>query len=151
MYVGKGTDEDYAKIDVRGKIVLADIVSDGARVPYFHANRFKWPDSLYTYDPGNTLADDYSSLTWPNSLSARATEPQPGFGSYTIGSYNAAVKGGAAGFIGILDLFAGDVNQFLHWYARYDLPALSISSRVGARLREMLRSATDEVHAKIPC
>src|SRR5271154_64897 len=32
VYVGKGTAADYQKIDVKGKIVVADVVSDGTRV-----------------------------------------------------------------------------------------------------------------------
>ena len=129
VYVGQGTDADFAKTDVKGKIVVADIVSDGLRVPLFRPNKFKWPDSFFTYDPGGTLANDENCENWPPSFAT---------------SYGNAAQHGAAGFVGILELMAGDMNQYLHWYAKYELPGVSISPRAGARLRETLRSGSAE-------
>jgi hypothetical protein len=97
VYVGRGTDADFAKTDVKGKIVVADIVSDGMRVPLFRANKFEWPDSFFTYDPKGTLADDKNCENWP-----------PSFGM----SYGNAVNHGAVGFVGILELRIRNLRPF---------------------------------------
>ena len=148
VYVGKGTDADYQKIDVKGKIVVADVISDGTRVPLFHHNRYysMWPQSDFTYDPANTLADDKTSENWPNSFAPRSKpdQLQAGFESHVIGSYTSAVKAGAVGFVGILELMGDDMNQFLHWYASYEIPAVSIGVKHGAPLREALRNGDGE-------
>jgi hypothetical protein len=87
-----------------------------------------WPNSFFTYDPNHTLTNDKSSENWPPNFEA----------------YQGAAKAGAAGFVGILENMTGDMNQFLHWYAKYELPGVSISPRAGADLRKMLTSGSAE-------
>jgi len=138
VYVGKGRSEDFAKVDAKGKIVVGDVTGEGFRVPLpqsahnlsMNYDQFSknWPNTFYTYDPDNTLANDKNSENWP-----------PDFGAY-----QGAVKAGAAGFVGILENMAGDMNQFLHWYGKYELPAVSIGPRSGARLRKMLADGSTE-------
>ncbi len=128
VYVGAGSDEDYAKVDVKGKIVVADVTSDGLRVPYTRpAPKFTWPNSYFTYDPDGTLPSDKNDENWPTTLGRR---------------YQDAVQKGAAGFVGILELMAGDMNEYLHMYSKFELPAVTISPRAGARLRETLRNGS---------
>jgi hypothetical protein len=138
VYVGKGTSEDFARVDAKGKIVVGDVTGEGFRIPSpqsahnwsmnFDEFNKNWPKTFFTYDPDNTLADDKNSESYP-----------PNFGAY-----QGAVKAGAAGFVGILENMAGDMNQYLHWYAKYELPAVSIGPRSGARLRKMLGNGTIE-------
>jgi len=94
VYVGAGSDEEYAKVDVKGKIVVADATSDGLRVPYNRPSppKFTWPNSYFTYDPDNTLPNDKDTENFPTTLSRR---------------YQEAVQKGATGFVGILELMAG--------------------------------------------
>lgn len=120
-YVGLGTDADFDKVDVAGKIVVVDVVSDGLAAASSRV--------LFRYDPQGTLDGDKVSENWP-----------PG----NFGSYQRAVERGAAGFVGILELMSGDMNQYLHTYLQYELPAVTISRRAGARLRAMLHDGTAE-------
>lgn len=129
VYVRTGSDEDYAKVDVKGKIVVADATSDGMRVPNVRPaiTKFTWPKSYFTYDPDNTLYNDKNDENWPT----------------TVGRcYTDAARKGAAGFVGILEVMAGDMNEYLHGgYHQYELPAVTISPRAGSRLRELLRNS----------
>ena len=78
VYVGAGRDEDYAKVDVKGKIMVADATSDGLRVSHARGNtptKFVWPNSYYTYDPNSTLANDKSAENWPTTLARRIRTP----------------------------------------------------------------------------
>ena len=114
VYVGAGSDEDYAKVDVKGKIVVADATSDGLRVSHARntPTKFAWPSSYFTYDPNGTLANDKNAENWPTTLARR---------------YQDAVQKGAAGFVGILEFMAGDMNEYLHMYSKFELPAVTIS------------------------
>jgi peptidase M28-like protein len=116
VYVGHGTEADFARSDVRGKIVLADVVSDGW-------DRLS-PYSFYKYDVHGTLAGDKARENWPPK---------------NFSTYQEAFKRGAVGWVGILDLMAADVNQYLHTYVRYELPALTVSARDASALRGALR------------
>lgn len=119
VYVGLGTDADFDKVDVTGKIVVVDVVSDGLSTISPHV--------FFRYDPQGTLAGDKVAENWPPD---------------NFATYQQAVKRGAAGFIGILELMSGDMNQYLHVYLQYELPAVTISPRAGARLRAMLSGGT---------
>jgi hypothetical protein len=83
VYVGKGGKSDFRNIDVRGKIVAADLVF--GKVPIGLA---KFAAHLY-YDSGKTISLFSSKL---NPYSAN---------TYPYNYYN-AMQNGAVGFIGIL-------------------------------------------------
>jgi hypothetical protein len=130
VYVHEGNEADFAGVDVKGKIVVANVGSPGQVHPRTaEPDKFKWPESFFTYDPGNTLAGEKWADNYPLSIQA---------------PYQNALKRGAAGLIGILDAMAGDMNQYLHVYLQYELPAVTISPRAGARLVETLRSGAAE-------
>jgi hypothetical protein len=118
VYVGTGTEEEFAAVDVAGKIAVVDLVAPG--LPTAILGLF----GMYTYDPENTLPGDKITENWPVD----------NFDS----SYENAHLHDAVGFVGILTFTADNIHQYLHAYADGSLPGLYISPNDGARLREML-------------
>ncbi|HWM68233.1 MAG TPA: M28 family peptidase [Steroidobacteraceae bacterium] len=123
VYVGKGAPADFDRVDVRGKIVVVDMLVGGIMPT-------EGP-TYFTYDPDDTIKLEDGKAKWPpiNHDS----------------SFQAAVARGAVGWIGIVEIIGDDTNQYLHWFVRYELPALTISSRDGRRLRELLSKERAEV------
>lgn len=120
VHVGEGKAADFAAKDVRGKIVMADIGLPGT-APRVGAD-------YYVLDRDGTIPQDEANFAWPPANLAA--------------SYKLAVQHGAAGWIGILDLFGDDTAEYHHWYAGYELPAVTISARTGERLRRSLSPGT---------
>jgi len=127
VYVGKGSEKDFRKVDVKGKIVLSDVSfftwywSDSKKVSYF------------TYDPDNTIPKNWSqhnpyvSDNFPNNL------------------YRAA-KHGAVGFVGILTDY---VDRNTYYNEVYDekpclmqIPGLWLSKSDGARLKSLFKKGS---------
>jgi hypothetical protein len=117
VYVGEGSKADFDRVDVKGKIVVVDMVVTGI-MPTMGP-------TLFAYDPDDTIKLEEGKAKWPPKNHDS--------------SFQEAVARGAAGWIGILEIIGDDTNQYLHWYVRYELPALTISSQAGRRLREMLK------------
>jgi hypothetical protein len=117
VYVGEGSQADFDRVDVKGKIVVVSMVVGGT-MP------IEGP-TYFTYDPHDTIQLEAGKAKWPPKNHDS--------------SYQAAVARGAAGWIGIVDIIDDDTNQYLHWFVRYELPAVTISSRDGRRLRELLQ------------
>jgi hypothetical protein len=120
VHVGKGKAADFAAKDVRGKIVMVDVGLPGG-APRMGAD-------YYTLDRNGTIPQDEANFAWPPANLAA--------------SYKLAVQHGAAGWIGILDLFGDDTAEYHHWYAGYELPAVTVSARTGDRLRQSLPPGT---------
>ena len=101
VYVGRGSKDDYANKDVRGKIVVASVGFSSQ--PTFLMRPF----ALGVQDNGQTFGVDYMFKN-------------PYSGGGFPGGYLRAMKGGAVAFIGILeDNF--DSNQYHNEaYASYD-------------------------------
>ena len=117
-YLGEGAEADFENTDVRGKIVVVDIVESGV-VP-------KMGDTYFRYDPDNTIALDEERPKWPLK----------NFHS----SYRMAHERGAAGWIGVLKVFNDDTHQYLHAYVQYEIPALTVSANTGEALRALARN-----------
>ena len=122
VYVGEGSPADFDRVDVKGKIVLVDMVVGGIMPT-------EGP-TFFTYDPDDTIKLEDGKAKWPPKNHDS--------------SYQAAVARGAAGWIGIVDIIGDDTHQYLHWFVRYELPALTISSKDGRRLRELLKKERAE-------
>lgn len=117
VHLGLGSAADFAAHDVRGKIVVVDIVAVRG-VPRMGA--------VYaTYDRNSTIEADNHDVAWPLAN--------------LQSSYNLAVAHGAAGWIGALEVFGDDTCEYHHWYARYEIPALTISATAGRRLKARLK------------
>ncbi len=117
VHVGLGSAADFAAHDVRGKIVVVDIVPVTG-VPRMGA--------IYaTYDRNGTIEADNHNVAWPLAN--------------LQSSYNLAVAHGALGWIGALEVFGDDTCEYHHWYAKYELPAVTISARAGRRLKASLQ------------
>lgn len=131
VYVGEGRNEDFEKVDVRGKIVMADVrflpTSWGAMEPL----------AYFMYDPKNTIPRDrMGPAVWvrTNCLNMYETTPD---------AYASARKYGATGFIGILMDYPRLGEEFTY-YAPYDgvqrpLTGLWISREAGKEIKEMLK------------
>lgn len=123
VYLGTGAKEDFAGIDVEGKIVLCDV--------YFKEINVKtlltWTEDAELYDPAGRTENDvtkydiYTPNDWPYN-------------------YLYAKEKGAAGFIGILHNFM-DCNYYHEDYidivdtgGYMDMPAVWVSREDGKRL-----------------
>ena len=128
VYLGAGEKEDFAGVDVAGKIVLCDV--------YFKEinarSLLSWTEGAELYDPAGrtennvTKYDIYTPNNWPYN-------------------YLYAKEKGAAGFIGILHNFM-DCNYYHEDYVDIvntggymDMPAVWISREDGMKLAEECR------------
>ena len=118
VHVGRGSPAEFEAANVRGKIVLVDIVPIPA-LPNLGPRYF-------SYDPHDTSSSDLADLAWP-LLNMNS-------------SYQEAVKRGAVGWVGALEAFGDDTSEYHHLYFRYELPAVTISAVDGRILKEQLRS-----------
>lgn len=123
VYLGTGTKEDFANIDVEGKIVLCDV--------YFKEINAKtlltWTEGAELYDPAGRTENDvakydiYTPNDWPYN-------------------YLYAKEKGAAGFIGILHNFMDchyyheDYIDIVDTGGYMDMPAVWVSREDGKRL-----------------
>jgi len=127
VYVGEGAARDFRKIDVKGKIVLADVrfsamrQSDLLSVAYFG------------YDPDHTVPQEWQQ---PNPYSPN---------NYPDNFYRAA-KNGAVGFVGILDDYLDRNTYYNEIYGEeccsMKIPGLWLSKSDGARLTEMFKRSS---------
>lgn len=149
VYVGKGLKEDLKNIDVKGKIVMADVLWRD-----YTLNSFKNEHACgecWFYDPDNTIddvnapihKDTYTPCTFPFN-------------------YAEAMAAGAAGFIGILE---DNCDRYIHINEDYNfllemglmssfgydppsedkmmkLPGLWISRSTGEKLKRKLEEAS---------
>lgn len=130
VYVGQGLPEDFEKIDVSGKVVVASIV-----LPEGSAE--DWFDDVYTYDPLKQLdtpkrkVDIYSPDIWPNNFYLAQTH-------------------GAVGFVGILENYMDDPYLYNEDYTEngwamgceyMSLPALWVSRSSGKTIKEHFAEA----------
>ena len=118
VYVGQGSSAEFEAVDVKGKIVVVDVVADGS-VPAMGSTYF-------VHDPDGAIADERGRAAWPLRNLAS--------------SYQEACRRNAAGWVGVLTLFGDDTHHYLHWYAQFELPALTVSSAVGPQLRARARA-----------
>lgn len=131
VYVGEGTEADFAAADITGKIVLADLLP--VDISWDQMKLF----SFMAYDPERTAAG------W--------SHPYPiGWMFHYHDVYEGALAHGAAGIIGILHDYP-DLGDFTY-YAPYDgvlrpIPSLYVMEDDGAQIRERL--ATGPLRARI--
>lgn len=121
VYVGEGSEEEFAAAEIAGKIVVVDI-----RMP-----RIPWaitkPTSYLNYDPDGTLPPGYKIL---------ASGVRPNLNP----ALDWAIEGGAVGFIGILkDLPAAITDHFGPYNGNLrPIPALWLDSATGSVFRDLL-------------
>lgn len=127
LYLGDGLEQDFEGMDVAGKVVVCSIRFKDSN-PF---ETMKWNSKAELYDPDGKLntpkkkKDIYSPNNWP-------------------GNYFQAMKGGAAGFVGILEDYMDDP----YWYSEdytdlghefgieyMKMPALWISRSSGKALK----------------
>lgn len=128
LYLGSGEEEDFANVDIKGKIVVCDIYFP----PIDITDLMEMFEGAQLYDPQGKAAKElkkyhiYTPGNWPFN-------------------YYRALHSGAAGFVGILENYYDDP----YWYSEdYDdignlygvdymsLPALWISRSSGRELKE---------------
>lgn len=124
VYVGDGTEKDYKRIDVRGKIVLSDVrfsvlsQSDLTSVAYF------------AYDPDQTVTAEWE-------------QPNPYSPNNFPDNYYRAAKNGAVGFVGILVDYLDRNTYYNEVYEEKPcltpIPGLWLSKSDGVRLKEMFQ------------
>jgi len=136
IYVGSGSKKDFRKIDVSGKIVVADI--EFPTLPLGKLLKLAYP--YYVADPQNTFKDDTEIiLTFaltnfpPQALGGKPREDSV---------YWRAVNGGAIGLILILRDEPTNINS--HW-GPYDgsmkpVPALYVGKYDGIKVRELAQT-----------
>jgi len=128
VYVGEGTEADFATADVAGKIILADLPP--VDISWDQMKLF----SFMAYDPAGTV------LGW--------SHPYPiGWLFKYLDLYERAAAHGVVGIIGILHEYP-DMGDFTY-YAPYDgtlrpIPSLYVMEDAGARLREEAMSGPVE-------
>jgi hypothetical protein len=122
VYLGEGREADFASADVKGKIVLVDLVAKRAG---------QYPPMLFTHDPDKTMPEKWKmediAENWPVDNRDE--------------SYKLAGDHGAVGYIGILRFSTDDNSQYLHWYVDGSIPALTISPDSGKGILEQLQSS----------
>jgi hypothetical protein len=118
VYVGTGSEGEFAANDVEGKIVVVDILAPG--IPNSYYDLF----TLFKYDPDNTLEGGMGTENWPII-------------NYTS-SMNLAQANGAIGFVGILTYTVDDNNTYWFTFGNAPLTALSLSPTDGGHLRSLL-------------
>ena len=143
IYVKAGLKKDFKKIDVKGKIVVADI-----EFPTFPVGQIiKMAEPYYVADPTNIINDKseliltfVESNFLPQALGGNPREDSV---------YWRAVRGGALGLILILRDAPTNINS--HW-GPYDgtmkpIPALYVGKYDGMKVREL--SQTENSHGTI--
>jgi hypothetical protein len=122
--LGRGTEADFARAPVAGKIVLCD----------WEFERLSLNDEvLYHHDPGGAHGGD----TYLNPYSPRETFPM---------NLRRAQEAGAVGFVGVLRDYYRDrhcfANEAYHVYEGnpFRIPGLWVSSSTGASLRQLVDS-----------
>ncbi|MFX1356283.1 MAG: M28 family peptidase [Promethearchaeota archaeon] len=121
VYIGEGTEEDYANTNVEGKIVLGDIRFETLYwdfVVYF---------SNFWYDPYNTIPPGWN-------------HPAVWRGINFQGMYNRAVENGAVGFIGILMDYYDRNTFYPENPLMMPIPGLYLSKSDGAYVKELLQN-----------
>lgn len=129
VYLGRGSEDDFQKEDVAGKIVLCDV--------NFHDNNpvsvLKWSEEIELYDPSNRMKqsikkyDIFSPNDWPYN-------------------YFRAMDHGAAGFVGVLHHFM-DCHYYHEDYSfissdanerHFFLPAMWVSKETGNYIKKRM-------------
>ncbi len=102
VYLGDGKEEDYNRVDVAGKIVMADVKWLDCTLRFFEENHAA--GKTFWYDPEKTLGMDdyiykntYDPNTWP-------------------WNYYYAKQRGAIGFIGVL---CDNCDHYIHYCENY--------------------------------
>lgn len=136
VYVGDGTAEDFANIDVAGKVVVSDV------------RWVKYPRdlidgiALHVHDPDDTLPADYE-LVDPYS---RKTFP--------ANYYNAAQRG-AAGFVGVLVDYLDRNTYHNEAYASYikglelKIPGVWVSKSEGEAIKTRISESGTALSANL--
>jgi hypothetical protein len=128
VYVGTGSDAEFRAKDVKGKIVLVDLIAPGLD------NDFLLRFSFFAYDPENTLPGRKATQNWPVLN--------------LVTSYDNAIKFEAAGYIGILNFLADGRNLYYSPYTGVltSLPGLYVSRDVGLYLKGLLTTSSIEAN-----
>lgn len=138
VYLGKGLEEDFAGVDVSGKLVLCDV--------YFKLLK---TSDLLTWTEGAELYDPHD----------RTSRPQKKYDIYTPNNwpynYLYARENGAAGFIGILHNFMDcryyheDYNDIVDIDGYMDMPAVWVSREEGKALAAKVQKQPVKAELKI--
>lgn len=131
VYVGRGTESDFRKKDVAGKIVVADL--DFGSMPYFPVILLK---GLFFYDPGKTIGWwDSQAVPW----SRKNWRTNYLDDDESADAYSRAFHLDAAGLVWILadQPTNNDTNYALHDGVMKGLPSLYVGKEDGKLLREL--------------
>jgi hypothetical protein len=123
VYVGEGSEKDYRRIDVKGKIVLGEVRFGKLRVSDLTSVGF------FGYDPDQTIPADWS-------------EANPYSPNNFPGAMYRAAENGAVGFVGILtDYFDRNAyynEQYAEKTCLMKVPGLWLSKSDGARVKALV-------------
>lgn len=127
IYVGQGLPEDFEKVNVKGKVVVASIYLPESETQC----QAEWFENPFVYDPLNQMAekhtkvDIYSPDIWPANFYLAQTH-------------------GAVGFVGILENYMDDPyfynedyteNGWAYGCEYMSLPALWVSRSSGKKIK----------------
>ena len=131
VYVGDGSEWDFKRIDVEGKIVVADV--DFSPIPVKLAGLI----SYLSYDPYNqlgTITNPYSANTYPYN-------------------YYYAMENGAVGFIGVLtDYFESNEynnEDYSYMGGKMQIPGMWITNSAAATIKELIAEGKDDANLKM--
>ena len=127
LFLGDGWEENFKDIDVKDKIIVCSI-----RFLKGSSNISKWFENVDSYDPKGKLQNEKntSDIYSPNNWA---------------GNYYRAIKGGAKGFVGILEDYMDDPYWYCEDYTdlgkafgiKYmSIPAVWVSKSTGKTLKE---------------
>ncbi len=142
VYVGTGMDKDFKNVDVKGKIVVADIIFPTLPL----GKLLKLAKPYHVADPFNKI-DNTTELILTFALTN--FPPQALGGNPRKDSvYWRALQRGAAGLVLILKDYPTNINT--HWGpydgAMKDLPGVYVGKYDGMKLRELIQSEQCEGH-----
>ena len=143
IYLGEGREKDFEGVDIRGKIVLCEC-------PWFEMDEKTYAENWckndsFTYDPNANKreklrkTDSYSPNSWPYN-------------------YIMAQKGGAVGFVGVLnDYFADGINwsedyseiALSEGCKSFDIPGLWIGVKAYGEIKDLLGSGDAKASIKM--
>lgn len=135
VYLGEGSDSDFKRVDVKGKIVVSDVVMSDVPVGLAKFTSYLFYDPDHTLPLTSSRRNPYETKNYPYN-------------------YFRAMENGAVGFIGVLSNYI-DSNEYNNENLAYlggddasmEIPALWVSKTDGADLIKTIESAGGAIAA----
>lgn len=134
VYIGKGEEQDFKKVDLTGKIVVIDL--EFLLLEYQALSLI----SPYIHNPKDEVLEDHNIPDMSRGINWVA--------------YHRAAKQGAIGFIGILSNYPLDSPIFYYPAEGIDdfprpIPGIFLSKSEGYKLKKRLKNASEPIQGRI--